>query len=128
MIDKNFDDWNKVKKHTEEKSGPFFYEREVWFTKIGENIGFEQCGKNLNFARPVLILKKFNNDIFWGIPLTKSDKDGNYYFKFILNEESSTAILSQLKLVDGKRLMSKIGKIDKDNFNILKQKIRKLLE
>ena len=31
-------------------------------------MGFEEDGKNDNFVRPVLVLKKFNNDMFLGIP------------------------------------------------------------
>jgi mRNA interferase MazF len=36
----------------------------VYWCSFGENIGFEQNGKGEYFLRPVLILKKFNNNIF----------------------------------------------------------------
>ena len=38
----------------------YFYEREVWWTAIGHNVGNEEDGKGAKYARPVLVLRKFN--------------------------------------------------------------------
>ncbi len=66
---KKFDEWNKVKKQTDNKTIiPNIRQREIYWANIGENIGFEQNGKD-NFMRPLLIFKKFSNNMFFGIPL-----------------------------------------------------------
>ena len=114
---KDFNKWNKLKQklHNQNKR-LYFHEREIWFCSLGANIGFEQDGKNQNFERPILIFKKFNNKIFWGIPLSSQIKQGKYYFKFNFKNKDSVAILSQLKLIDGKRLVRKFSTINKDDF------------
>jgi mRNA interferase MazF len=130
MYEKDFTYWHTEK--TEIQSGkerPFFHEREVWFSTIGANIGFEQDGRGDKFLRPVLILKKFNNEVLWAIPLTTKSKQGKYYFSFSLEGvEGSTAILSQLRLLDAKRLQYKIGNISTEEFKELKTKLRQLLD
>ncbi len=57
----------------------YFYEREVWWVAIGHNIGDEEDGKGHNFARPVLIVRKFNKSLFYGVPLSTALKRGKYY-------------------------------------------------
>ncbi len=105
----------------------FFKEREVWFSYIGENIGFEQDGRGDEFLRPFVVIKKFNNQVAWVLPLTKNQKEGIYYYQFKLNNSISTVILSQLKLIDTKRLKYKLGDIPEDDFIKLKTKIRQFL-
>ena len=125
---KDLQEWNsgKIDIH-ENKERPFFHEREVWFTSLGLNIGFEQDGRGEKFLRPVVVVKKFNNSVCWCVPLTKSQKNGKYYFPFKLKEKISTAILSQIRLIDCKRLQYKIGDIDENGFKKLKTKITQLL-
>ena len=63
------------------------------------------------------------------MPLTTKEKIGKYYFSFKLDAATlSTAILSQLRLIDSKRLQYKIGNIGTDDFKVLKTKITQLLE
>ena len=127
-MDKNFNSWNQEKSNLHEnKIRAFFHEREIWFSSIGVNIGFEQDGRGEKFLRPVIILKKFNNEVFWCIPLTKNQKKGRYYFTFPFENKNSTAILSQIRLIDSKRLQYKIGDINYENFNEIKEKLRQLL-
>lgn len=61
-----------------------FKEREIWWRSIGTNIGTEEDGKNAHFERPVLVLRKFNRDIFLGLPLTSTRKDHRYHFHYRL--------------------------------------------
>ncbi len=131
---KDFWKWHKKKESINEvEQLPFFHEREIWFCYVGANVGFEQDGSGEEFLRPVIIFKKFNNQIFWGIPLTKSDKkiskkNEKYYFKFnFINEIISIAILSQLKLIDAHRLSRHIGSISETDYVKLKEKLRNLL-
>jgi len=121
---KLFDLWNEIKKETEFSSKElFFKERDVFFIKMGKNIGYEQNGKGNNFLRPVLILKKFNQSIFLSIPLTSNIKKKNkYYFEIKnINNRRNFVILSQIKLFDKKRLGRKIGVISKTEFIEIKK-------
>lgn len=95
-------------------------EGEVYWCSLGENIGFEQNGKGEDFRRPVLILKKFNNSIFWGVPLSTKNKDNKYYVKVLLKDLEQSALISQLRILDTKRLDKKIGYISKiDHIKII---------
>ena len=125
---KKFNEWNEVKKgiNTREKF-VIFKERDVFWASIGENIGFEQNGKSELFSRPVLVLKKFSNNMFFGIPLSTQLKQGNFFFEFELNGAKSSALLVQGRLFDSKRLEKRLGMIGKDDFSELKIKIRELL-
>ena len=100
----------------------------MWFCALGANIGFEQDGRGEGFLRPVLILKKFNNEIFWALPMTKNIKQGTYYVTVSFREnEQSTLVLSQIRLADAKRLIYKAGTIKQQDFEIIKERIRQLL-
>ncbi len=124
---KKYDKWNEVKKQTSSiKKKVYFKERDIFYIKIGENIGFEQSGKGDMFLRPVVILKKFNNDFFMGIPLTTTLKEGLYYYQFEFTNKKSNAILSQMKSFDAKRIKHKIGVINQNDFKQLKEKISDL--
>ena len=93
------------------------------------NVGFEQDGRGEEFLRPVIILKKFNNEVCWCIPLTKTKKKNKYYYKFLFNnEEESTVILSQIRLIDVKRLQYKIGDVPKSDFDEIKKILKQFLE
>lgn len=126
---KDFKQWHKKKSVVEGKPARvFFHEREIWLCHVGENVGFEEDGRGEEFLRPVVILRKFNNEIFWAVPLTKTTKNGPYYFVFQFSKElKSAALLSQFKLMDAKRLKYKMGDMKEKNFVELKQKIRLLL-
>ena len=119
---KKYDDWNEVKKTVEGLKALYFHEREIFYAKIGENIGFEQSGKGDNYERPVLIVKKFNNRIFFGVPLSTTNKTGIFYYSFeFIKRKKSVAILSQHKLIDAKRLDRKIGVMSKSDFKNIKK-------
>jgi mRNA interferase MazF len=135
---KDFDAWNHHKKAI--NTGGvyvFFHPRELWFAHLGVNVGFEQDGRGNEFLRPILIVRKFNNEVLWSLPLTRTSKPKNPYyasFNYVGSPEvetapllSSVAILSQLRLIDGKRLRYKIGTVREEEFGLLKEKIRRLL-
>lgn len=125
---KKFNEWNEVKKETEHISDKvYFKERDIFWTRIGENIGFEQNGKGNEFQRPILVVKKYTNDMFLGVPLSTTIRDGSFYFSFTLDNKTSTALLVQHKLCSNKRLMKKIGMINKRDFENLKIKLHDLI-
>lgn len=127
-MEKNFQKWHNKKKEIHENiETPYFYEREIWWCSLGVNIGFEQDGKNENFERPIVILRKFNKHVLWSVPLTSRQKFGKYYFPFKFGEESSVAILSQLRLISSKRLLRKIGMMPEEDFEKIKNSIKSFL-
>jgi mRNA interferase MazF len=104
----DFDDWNNLKKKIEEDEidpNKFPKEGEVWMSNLGRNIGYEQNGSGDSFSRPVLIVKKFNNHMFWVVPLSTIQKKFDFYFNYTdPHSEKVSAILAQLKLLSIKRL------------------------
>ena len=87
MTNKNkltkFFEWTKLKIRIHVSNRIiYFKEREIWWSSLGLNIGYEEDGKNIMFERPVLILKKFNHDFLWALPLTSRHKKGKYYYQF----------------------------------------------
>ena len=129
-MDKHFDTWNNIKKDLHEnKVRVFFHEREIWFASIVINIGFEEDGKGSKFLRPVIIIKKFTNDLFLGISTTRTRKNGKYYFEFSYKQGVITyAILSQIKIMDSKRLKYKTGIVEESVFIEIKRRIITLLQ
>lgn len=134
---KDFDDWNDNKKKINLKTLEDFYinRREIWFTKMGMNIGFEENGKT-NFLRPVLVLKKVGN-LFLTIAMTSKGKNDSIFYhkieKLFLNEnnqkhkDSSYIVLSQIKMMDKKRFTENMGYVDKEEFTEIKEKLKTLL-
>ncbi len=126
-----YDNWNELKKDISRKSVFWTIKpREIYWVRIGKNIGFEQDGKGDEFLRPVLVLKKFSKDVFVGLALTSQQKENHpLYFKFSYKKgKDSYAILSQIRLYDTKRIYSKSGKIGYDDFVLLKTKLKDVLE
>ncbi|MEK7509650.1 MAG: hypothetical protein AAB605_02975 [Patescibacteria group bacterium] len=92
---KDFKKWHAKKSDIHQlPKRPFFHEGEIWFCHIGANVGSEQDGIGEDFLRPVVVIRKFNKEIFWGIPLTRTRKASPYYFSFTFKDETSVAILS----------------------------------
>jgi mRNA interferase MazF len=123
-VDKIFDAWNEKKKRVESVQRPGFKERDIWYIQMGKNVGFEQDGKGSDFLRPLVVFKKFNNEVFWGVPLTGAHKKGLYY-QMIPNVRGrkNSLILSQLRLFDSKRLFHKIGVLDEISYKSLKSRL-----
>ena len=126
---KFFDLWNRLKQllHNEKQS-PFFRNRDVWFCSFGENIGFEQDGKGEEFLRPVLIVRKFNNDLFLGVALTSQKKEGKYYYKISdIGGRKNWLILSQIRTFSAYRLRYQIGRLSLDEFNSIEKVLKNTL-
>ena len=126
---KDFDGWNKEKKKTNAR-GKFVLpkKREIWWAKIGINIGVEEDGKNNLFERPVLVIKVFSRESFLGVPITSVDKTNKkYYFKIRYNDKDYFLILSQIRLMSTKRLLRIITKIESGVFLEVKEVLRKVI-
>lgn len=123
-MEKDFTNWNEFKIKLDQKQGiPTFKQREVWWCHIGLNIGDEENGKSETYHRPVLILKKFNKNIFLGVPMTTQIKDNPYYHKFSFHNKYQCVMSSQIRTLDVKRLDRKMGKLTSEDFEKLKEDI-----
>jgi len=128
-MSKKFDDWNEIKKDIDIREKIITpKEREVYWVSIGENIGYEQNGKGDIFSRPVLILKRFSRNIFFGIPLSTQTKEGNWFYNFTFLDNPTNAIVVQGRLYDTKGLENRLGMINKNDFTNIKNKLRGLLD
>lgn len=127
---KDFRQWNKLKQRIHETNRHLFYrEGEVWWCSLGLNIGFEEDGKGREFTRPVLIIKGFSRQVCLCVPLTSKLKIGKYYHPISLDGTiTKRAILSQIRLIDTKRLLRRIGVVDEETFKQIKKAIIQLLE
>jgi mRNA interferase MazF len=131
FMKKEFEKWTLIKKakdHMHEKEIVFFSEREVWWYAGGINIGTEIDGKNEEFSRPVFILKKFNKFGFLGVPLSTSPKVNNYKLPIKVEEGvHSVALLSQIKSLDSRRLLFKIGTLSQEDSIKIKEAIKSMI-
>ncbi|MDB5190132.1 MAG: hypothetical protein JWN49_458 [Parcubacteria group bacterium] len=118
-MSKDFYEWGKEKRRLHESATwKTFYEQEIWWCSLGINIGYEEDGKHDQYERPVLIIKKFNRDILWVLPLTHAPKNNKYYYKLSAGiEQDSSVILSQIRLISSKRLKRFMYKISLQQFN-----------
>ena len=72
---KNFDGWNDYKKKLDTHTRVAHFDNgEIWWCSVGINVGSEQDSYSADFARPIVILKKFTDRIFLGVPLTTKIK------------------------------------------------------
>jgi len=121
-MQKDFDKWNEIKKKIDKASPLYVSEREIWFCHVGLNVGSEQNGKHEMFERPVLVLKKVTKNTFIGLPMTSNKKKGSWYVE--INSTDSSAIISQIKLFDTRRLARKIKTITIPEFGLVKERLK----
>jgi mRNA interferase MazF len=103
-MEKDFDTWNTLKQNLNAKDA-----------------------QNKTFSRPIVVIRSFSREVFWGIPLTSKLKKSEYYYSFLFNGNTTTAILTQMRLFDVKRLTRKIGLINTNDYEMIRKKIINLL-
>lgn len=130
-----YDQWNEVKKETvKSKMRLTIKPRDIYWAKIGQNIGHEEYGKGKNFLRPIIVIRQLTSDLFIGVPITSTKKEDNDYFHSIryinkLDENiNSSAMILQIKVFSKKRLLNKIGTVEKQEFKIITDKLKKLID
>jgi mRNA-degrading endonuclease toxin of MazEF toxin-antitoxin module len=114
----NFDRWNHHKKKVNDTADrPFYHAREIWWCAVGANVGNELDGTRKEHDRPVLIVRPFNKQTFFGVTLIGHPRVGRYYFPLgRVDDREAVANLSQARLFDTKRLIRKIGTVDERTF------------
>lgn len=126
---KDFDTWNKNKIDIDKnEENRWCRPRDIWWCRVGINVGFEQDGKGKWFLRPVIVLRNFGIYTALIVPLTTHVKHNKYHV--LLGKISgleASAIVTQIRLVDTKRLVEKVGKVDPKLFDNVKRAIKDLL-
>ena len=128
-IEKDFHTWCKQKEKIHNLGeNKFYHPRDVWWCSLGANIGFEQDGTGIKRARPVMIIKGFSKNVCLIIPLTTSQKSNKYYMRIgEVSNKQAVAIISQIRLIDTKRLIKKVGVINKSKFEEIKKAVKDLI-
>ena len=121
---KDFDRWNEKKKGIGNRSDIlYFKEGEIWWINLGLNVGFEINGKGEDFIRPVLILRKYNKYSFLALPLSTSKNLNRYKIPIgLVDNKEAVAVLSQVRNIDSRRLINKVGVLGKETFKLIKEK------
>jgi mRNA interferase MazF len=123
-----YDSWNEKKKNIKTVN-ILFRERDIWWCKLGKNIGQEQDGSGDNFSRPVLILKKLDSKTCIILPITTQENTGSWFFELNnINNKKNWAILNQIRLISVNRLYYYIGYINQEDFIKIKKQLTSLLE
>ncbi|KKW17424.1 hypothetical protein A3C86_00765 [Candidatus Kaiserbacteria bacterium RIFCSPHIGHO2_02_FULL_49_16] len=127
-MEKNFDGWNIVKKQTNSGLQRLYTVREIWWCRIGVNIGTEQDGKGGLFLRPAIILHGFGSDACLVVPLTTSAREHPLRVPVgIVDEYPARANISQMRVIDTRRLVEKVGFLEKELFVKLRKAVKGLL-
>ncbi|OGI77250.1 hypothetical protein A3B85_02200 [Candidatus Nomurabacteria bacterium RIFCSPHIGHO2_02_FULL_37_13] len=127
----DFDRWNNIKKDINaQKVNTILFPQlgEIWMCALGKNIGREQNGGGKNFSRPMLVIKKFNNEIFWVLPLSTKQKKIDFYYNFKdKNNQDVSVIISQIRLIYIKRFERKLYDMDTPDVVEIKKRLREYL-
>jgi mRNA interferase MazF len=127
-MEKDFDRWNEVKKQLAHGVMPplaFPNDGEVWVCTMGKNLGHEQNGGPIDFSRPALVVRKFNNEMFWIVPLSSKQKSFDFYFNYTDPDGISVAaILAQLRLVSINRFRRILYVLPATQFEEIRTRLR----
>ncbi|MCR4334699.1 MAG: type II toxin-antitoxin system PemK/MazF family toxin [Patescibacteria group bacterium] len=127
-MQKDFDKWNKRKKEINEEQPNFYHARDIRWCSLGVNIGFEQDGTSEAYRRPVLIIKGFSRHVCLVVPLTTSIKRNPYHINVgVVEGKKAFVILSQIRLIDTKRLHDRLAILNKEKFEEIRKAIRVLI-
>lgn len=126
MLEQEINDynlWNVAKIQTATAKPKNIKNGYIYWTKIGKNVDCEVFGKNIDFIRPVLVIKRFSikSSLFLGIPLSSRIKNNPQSYIFIDSKsKKQNALLNQMRVFDTRRIVSRCSKIDENEL----QKIR----
>ena len=127
-MEKDFDAWNEIKKKTDAEQRRLYTVREIWWCRLGVNVGTEQDGSGHWYVRPCVILRGFGADACLIAPLTTSIREHPLRLSVgLVDGRVARANLSQLRVIDTRRLERKIGFLDKEAFASVRKAARALL-
>lgn len=125
---KRFLEWLGLKErlHSIEAKPPLVSQRDLWWASIGENVGVEINGKSQLFTRPVIIFKKLSHSFYFVVPTTTKPREGSWYVPITYQGKHMFACLQHARSIDYRRLSSRIGQIDEDDFMELREGFKNL--
>lgn len=95
---------------------------EIWWVALGVNIGVEIDGKGKDYARPVVVVSKFNENAFFIIPLSKvrnPQPDIHIPVSNFNLDTSTCAVVTQTRTVDNQRFLQRIGTVSVSAFEVI---------
>ena len=115
---KDFRGWGDYQVKLEGRAYPTrpFAEGQVWRCALGHNVGSEMDGKSRRYWRPVLIIRKFHEGFFVGVPLTSSAKGRPHHVSVTVKGKAGYAVVSQLRAMDARRLQQYLAKLEPDEW------------
>lgn len=127
-MQKDFDGWNEEKKRTQKEIPRLYTVREIWWCRLGINVGTELDGKGNRFLRPCVIMRAFGPDACLVVPLTTSTREHSLRIPVgDVQGEEARANISQMRVIDTRRLVEKVGFLDEHLFQELKKRAKALL-
>lgn len=126
---KDFNKWNIKKQFLQDNKSKSvkFHARDVWWCSYGVNLGSEQDGVGDNFERLCVVVKKLSPTTCIALPLSTKEKLEMFQVKVIVKEKIGFVLLDQVRVIDAKRLLRKVGYLDKVEFEIVRTKLKGLL-
>lgn len=127
-----FDRWNKKKQMlASDRYVCHIYPHrgEVWICSLGWNVGREQNGNTQDFMRPVLIINRFNSELFWVVPLSTKQKEIDYYYNYTdAAGNDVSVILAQMRLVSIKRLQRYMHRLLSVHMHVIGKQLAEFCE
>jgi len=128
---KKFLEWIKLKEklHSNKHKPPLFKEGEIWWCRLGVNIGSEVYGKGKEYTRPVLIINSEGSENCICIPLSSKVKNTKYSCIIKTDDDKlHTALLFQVRSIDKRRLKEKVYDLNKGEYKKVKIVFDKLFK
>jgi mRNA-degrading endonuclease toxin of MazEF toxin-antitoxin module len=132
-LNKEFDARNIVKKHiNNERRVVYVHAREVWWCAIGVNIGAEVDGKNEHFERPVLVIKVYNRESLFVVPITSRAQENKFHIPIVICSASGAVRtvwvkLTQSRVISTKRLLRKVDVVNRVTFDQVRHAVKRFL-
>lgn len=124
-----YNEWNEKKKLISIKNKKYIFKSgDIWWCFYGLNIGTESFGKGIDFAIPVLVIKKLSQNSCIVIPLTSKEKVGTWFLEIKIHKERRWLMLNQIRMISVKRFQRRIVALDENDFLMAKQKLKQMLE
>ena len=121
---KDFDSWNRIKKQADSgKNIRFAHPREVWWCMLGANVGAEIDGKNNNFERPVVVIRVYNKETLFVLPVTSKQKDDRFHVRVTARTGYVWVKLTQGRVISSQRLLRKIDTVNHPDFNRVRNEL-----